>query len=337
MRELLIRYLLGELDAGEHEELERQLAANPALRRELAHLRSCFAAACEAEEPFGATPRGLAERTTERVASGCEETADWLSDRSAGPAAASDPPVGVLGWSLADLTVAGGVVLAVSMLLFPALGDSRNATRRTVCQNNQRQMWLVLANYAEDHGGFYPRIGPSENAGSFVVELVDKGYIRAEDLALLLVCPGAPLADAIRSGQLVMRIPTPASLRSMSPAQLAVARRNMSPFYAYRFPYRVGREYHYVRDQRLPLSPIFSDTSGTKQAGFMSPNHGGTIVQVTSQDGSVKLLRSCMVPGFNDDLYLNAVGLVAAGLGRQDTVLGRSEATPAVDASAPRW
>jgi len=108
----------------------------------------------------------------------------------------------------------------------------------------------------------------------------------------------------------------------------------MSPFYAYRFPYRIGQEYRYIRDQRLPLSPIFSDTSGAAQDGFMSPNHGGDIVQLTSQDGSVKSLRSCTVPGFNDDLFLNSLGVVAAGLGRQDTVLGRSEATPAFEASA---
>jgi hypothetical protein len=120
----------------------------------------------------------------------------------------------------------------------------------------------------------------------------------------------------------------------MSPARLAVARRNMSPFYAYRFPYRVGNEYHYIRDQRLPLSPIFSDTSGGRQNGFMSPNHGFAIVQMTNQDGSVKSLRSCTIPGFNDDLFVNARGLVAAGLGRHDTVLGGSEAIPAHDRSA---
>jgi hypothetical protein len=333
MRELLIRYLLGELDAAEQQELERRLAANAALRRELAHLESCFAAACEADEPCAEAPRGLAERTTERVAVGCDEPFEFSADRAA---PMMDPPAGVLGWSLADLTVAGGVVLAVSMLLFPALSDSRNATRRTVCQNNQRQLWFVLANYADDHGGFYPRIGPNENAGSFAVELVEKGYVRSEDLALVLVCPGAPLADAIRSGQRVIRIPSSAAIRSMSPAQLAAARRNMSPFYAYRFPYRVGQEYHYIRDERRPLSPIFSDTSGTRQDGFMSPNHGGTVVQVTNQDGSVKSFRSSTVPGYNDDLFLNSIGLVAAGVGRHDTVLGRSEATPSFAFPGPR-
>jgi hypothetical protein len=326
MRELLICYLLGELDPGEQEELERRLASNPALRRELAHLESCFAA-CDADESCEDTPRGLAERTSERVASGCDEPLEFSSERAA--VAAADPPAGMLGWSLADLTVAGGVVLAVSMLLFPALGDSRNATRRTVCQNNQRQLWLVLTNYAEDHGDFYPRIGPHDNAGRFAVELVEKGYIQGEDLAMLLVCPGAPLADAIRSGQFVIRIPSSAAMRSMSPPQLATAKRNMSPFYAYRFPYRIGQEYYYIRDQRLPRSPIFSDTSGSEQDGFMSPNHGGSIVQVTNQDGSVKPLYSCTMPEFNDDLFVNALGFVAAGVSRHDIVLGRSEATPA--------
>jgi hypothetical protein len=324
MRELLIRYLLGELDSLEHDEVRRRLAASAELRRELAHLRSCFAAS----QADGA-PRGLAERTTERVAVGSDESLTDSIGQTASLAAATDQPAGVLGWSLADLTVAGGVVLAVSMFLFPALADSRNATRRTVCQNNQRQLWFVLANYADTNDGYYPKIGPHQNAGSFAVELVDRDYIGAEELAALLVCPGAPLADAIRSGQFVMRIPTSAALRSMTPQQLAVARRFMSPFYAYRFPYRVGEQYFYVRDQRLPLSPIFSDTSGGAGERFMSPNHGGNIVQVMNQDGSVKPLRTCTMPGFHDELFLNAIGLVAAGIGRQDTVLGHSAATPA--------
>jgi hypothetical protein len=175
MRELLIRYLLGELDEFEHEEVRRRLAESAELRRELAHLRTCFAAASEEDDPVGEAPRGLAERTTERVAYGCDEPFENSSSgRVAALAAASDPPAGVLGWSLADLTVAGGIVLAVSMFLFPALSDSRNATRRTICQNNQRELWFVLSNYAEDHEGYYPRIGPNQNAGSFVVELAPR-------------------------------------------------------------------------------------------------------------------------------------------------------------------
>jgi len=332
MRALLIRYLLGELDELEHEEVQRRLAESPALRRELTYLRSCIASS-GGEGTLDEPPSRLAERTMELVESGCGDSAASLL-RGYRPAA--DPPAGVLGWSLADLTVAGGVVLAVSMLIFPALGDSRNATRRNICLNNQRQLWLVLTNYAEDHGGYYPRIKPHENAGSFTVELVDKGYISAEELATLLVCPGAPLADAIRSGRFVLRIPTSEELQSMTPAQRFIARRNMSPFYAYRFPYRVGGQYYYIRHEGRPLSVILADTAGSEQEAFMSPNHGGAIVQVMSQDGSVRSLRSCRVPGYNDELFVNAMGVVAAGLGPYDIVLGSSGATPEMAVPLPQ-
>ena len=39
MRELLIRYLLGELEPHEHDAVQQQLAASPELRRELSQLR----------------------------------------------------------------------------------------------------------------------------------------------------------------------------------------------------------------------------------------------------------------------------------------------------------
>ncbi len=330
MRELLIRYLLGELDHREQQDLERRLAESSELRRELARLRSCFTSSCQADEPVTEPPRDLAKRTTARIAGDAGEPAEFLVEPARRQCLDVDPPAGLLGWSLADLTVAGGVVLAVSMLLFPALGDSRNATRRTVCQNNQYQLWVLATKYANDHGRYYPRVEPHENAGMFAFRLAEKGYIAREDLAVLLVCPGAPLADAIRSGQLVMRVPSSIELRSMSQRELAEARRNMSPFYAFRFPYRVGQEYHYIRDERLPLSPLFSDTSGAKQDGLMSPNHGGSIVQVTCQDGSVRSLTTCTVPGRDDKLFLNAMGLMEAGLGQHDAVLGRSDARPAM-------
>jgi len=44
MREQLIRYLLGELDADERRDLQSRLKSSPELRAELEQLRSCFAA-----------------------------------------------------------------------------------------------------------------------------------------------------------------------------------------------------------------------------------------------------------------------------------------------------
>src|SRR5689334_3178886 len=133
MREQLIRYLLGELDTDERKQLRAQLRESPELRRELAQLRECFEATQEDlfdEEPQA--PRGLAERTAEWVANSDEY--DLAADASRPArlsASTADATSGVLGWNLADLTVAGGVILAVCMLVFPALRDSRDGTRRT--------------------------------------------------------------------------------------------------------------------------------------------------------------------------------------------------------------
>ena len=245
-----------------------------------------------------------------------------------------DPPAGALGWSLADLTVAGGVVLAVSMLLFPALRDSRDGTRRNVCQNNQRQLWLLVANYAQNHGGYVPQVKPNENAGIFAVRLVERGYITADDLALLLVCPGAPLADAVRSGQFAIQIPTSAQLAAMSAERIGRGQDEDVAVHCLSLSVpRRARTTITFATSRQSFSPLFSDTSGAEQDGLMSPNHGGSIVQVTYQDGSLKSLTSCTLPGLNDDLFRNSLGLVAAGLSRQDSVLGRSEATPEIVAA----
>src|SRR5262245_17702820 len=132
MRELLIRYLLGELDADERRDLQARLRESPELRAELAQLRSCLASSQDEDLFAPDAPSGLAARTAERVVGGEEPSESAIRRREERLSNAGDPPAGILGWSLADLTVAGGVMLAVSMLLFPALRSSRDGTRQVV-------------------------------------------------------------------------------------------------------------------------------------------------------------------------------------------------------------
>jgi hypothetical protein len=328
MRELLIRYLLGELDAGQQRQLEERLGNSPELQHELAYLRTCFAAARDAESGAEQLPLGLAERTAQRITdSGSMRCRGRAADSTASTtaAAAVDVPPSALGWSLADLTVAGGVFLAVSMLVIPALRESRDATRAAICQDHQQQMFVLLAGLAENSDGYFPRIREGTNAGMFTVELLEKGLADAEHLATLLVCPAAPLADKVRAGEFSVRIPTMRQLAVMSPHELAEARQNMSPFYAYHFPYQQGNQYFYRPHNRQAFAPILCDTSDTVSGEMVSANHHG-VVQVLFGDGSVQLFQSCRVPTFDDDLYRNARGMVAAGCDPLDAVLGRSEA-----------
>jgi hypothetical protein len=334
MREQLIRYLLGELDADERRDLQSRLKSSPELRAELEQLRSCFAANQDEDLFAPDAPTGLAARTAGRVVSGAGVSDSLGARHGARLSHAGDSPAGFLGWSLADLTVAGGVMLAVSMLIFPAIRNSRDGTRRVVCQNHLRDLGVLTASFAHDHGGLIPQVRPNENAGVFTARLILGGYIQAEDLAILLICPGAPQADKFRAGQ-VLPLPNAEQIRAMTPDQLVRVTAVSSPFYNYRFPYRVGAKYYDIRDEHRSLSPVIADASGDDENNPMSPNHCGRVVQVQWADGSVRPLTSITLPGLNDNMYRNDLGKAAAGLGPLDTVLGRSGASPADDGSEP--
>jgi hypothetical protein len=336
MREQLIRYLLGELDEFEHRELRAKLQVSPELQRELAQLRECFAANQD-DDAGPLPPGGLAERTADRV-SNSDEFQLEVATRRSGMAPSSEPPAGILGWSLADLTVAGGVMLAVSMLVFPALRDSRDGTRRTVCQNNQQQLWLIATRYARDHHGFYPQIRPNENAGIMLERLVETGYVEPSDLAVWLVCPASPIAREIKSGELAYRIPSREEFRLMGPEDLLAATAQLSHCYGIRMPQKIGDDYV---DQRVDtprqsrLDPLFGDMSGDP-SNSMTAHHRGSVIQFVDRNGSVVSLLASAAPAtvLNDaDPYRNDIGMMAAGIGQSDVVIAASNALPGLEST----
>ena len=123
MRDLLIRYLLGELDDAEQRQLEGRLQQSPELRRELDYLRACFSENADAPAP-ASPPPGLAARTADQVSHLPEDIEDAAQLTRSVPAV--EPPAAAASWSLADISVAAGVFLAVGMLLMPALRGSRD-------------------------------------------------------------------------------------------------------------------------------------------------------------------------------------------------------------------
>jgi hypothetical protein len=324
MRELLIRYLLGELDATQQRRLEGELRNSAELRRELAHLKACFAAARENDPPDD-PPCGLAQRVTDSVCG--DSTASGFRRTTQG----AEPPAGVLGWSLADLTVAGGVFLAVSMLLFPALRDSRDATRRRTCENNLRNVYMIAAKYADDHGNYFPGIEPQDYAGMFVIRLISEGYATQDDMARLLVCPSSRLAEQIREApdsRQVWRVVNVESFVGPPPAELC---RMASGSYAVRLGYVDENQYYWIRDDRPDRTPLMSDEPDFQVAGVRSANHDGHGQNVLYSDGRVVFLTTATMPGRNDHLFLNDLGIPAAGRGPHDVVLVRGDKTPAVE------
>jgi hypothetical protein len=331
MREQLIRYLLGELDADERRELRSQLRDNPELQRELSQLRECFAANQDDEEEL--PPGHLAERTADRISNSDEYELEAAI--AAGPSSmsrGSDPPAGVLGWSLADLTVAGGVMLAVSMLVFPALRDSRDGMRSDICEDNLIQLYVLVTQHANDHGGRYPQVRPNEYTGVIPVQLVKKRYIEPKPMTVGLLCPASPRARELRAIPSLALFPTQEQLDSMTPGELSSAGANVPGCYGFRQPQYVGNDYFDFRELPtvyLTYDPIFGDMPGDPKDP-MTPVHRGSIVQLMNRDGRVIELKmgSSATFGIDSDLYHNCLGVVAAGIGPHDVVLAPPNAMP---------
>jgi hypothetical protein len=336
MRELLVRYLLGELDPQEQSQLEKRLRESPELRRELAYLQTCFSEANEPDLDPAEPPSGLAERTTVRVADLAESgepdgvgVFDIATGRVAAFAGANEPPVGVLGWSLADISVAGGVFLAMSMLLLPALRNSQDASRRVSCANNLRASYFVVAPYADRNGGELPPVNPNEFAGMFFVRLVGDDYVSLEDARRWLACSGSPLGEAIRSGEAQIFIPSPSQLQGATPNSLARLFRTSTGSYAVPLPSIQNNRFTSPRLFDSDDTPILADAPKFELTVIENANHFGGL-NVLYSGGCVKFQTSAIAPLWNDHLFLNSQGQPAAGLGPHDTVLAPGDRPAAV-------
>jgi hypothetical protein len=366
MRDQLVRYLMGELNAQEREQLEAALRDSPELQREFAHLKKCLPgpdecdslqrggenaefdsfdeesfedgqfddefAAEDVDRPAAAGAcSGLVGRTLEKICGDgpCHERPHTAAEISA----AYDAPAGTPSWSLADLTVAGGVFLAVSMLFVPALRQSRDASRRTDCVNNLHEVGRMLACYSEAHNQFLPTPAIHENAGIFALLLVEDGYAGDAELARLLVCRASPIADDIAAKRLQVKIPTLCEFQAATPQERCFWKRMMSPSYAYRIGYVEDGQYSAIRNEHSCRKAVLADNPRKCKrealASMQSDHHGGQ--NVLFEDGHVDFLGECTLPDAHfDKIYVNFADQEAAGLDRDDVVLGRSDLVPAV-------
>ena len=352
MKERLIAYLLNDLSADERIQVEASLQQDPQWQQELERLKSCIEE-CENESDDAANPPGdLTTRTCCLIQHVNRRGAEWadqtdLKDPMAqarkrdvllqahgefGPQAfAPESAPRDLGhrWSLIDLTVAGGILATLVMLLLPALHQSREASRRLLCKNNLRTIGQALILYAEQHRRDLPAVAPQENAGIFAVKLITSGMIDRHQLAELLVCPSSPLAEEVFTGKTEICVPTAQQLARVEPQKLLVIQRHMSGSYAYRLGYFERGSYHHIRFTGRGDSPMLADAPAPQTDGFYSSYHGGCGPNcgehVLFQDWSVRFCQPCML---NQHIYLNSDQQQAAGKDKGDIVLGRSEARP---------
>ena len=330
MREDLLGYLLNALDDAERKRVSEALQRDPQLRQELEVLRRQL-------RPLDATnvdfepPAMLAELTCDLVEDCAEErpfVVPAKGPRSAGRprvrSAASEACVPSGVWSAADTIVVAGVLLAVSLIFFPAIAGSRYRAQVTACGENLRNLGFALAGYSEHHQGFFPSIPVSGNrsaAGIYAALLREALYL---DDPRVVLCPGSRLAA--RGAE--FRIPTLAELdRDSRAAAVGIAAEH-----GWRLRLRSG-----IRGQRRLHDATQSGALQCRPArGCAQPAPAGSAKQQPR-----RARPECPVPGpthrispspqsepLGDDLFRNRYGYVEAGLDERDSVLVPSNARP---------
>lgn len=325
MREDLLGYLLGALEPTEHELVEARLSEDPALQEDLQRLRQKVAPLA-AERTEYEPPEGLAARTCTFVAARA-----MFAAQSATPVAA--PNVAAPGgswlapggaWRLQDLLVAGGICIAACFLVFPAISHSQFNARLTACQNNLREIGSALGQYSQVHDGYFPLVpqqGRLAVAGIYAPTLREAQLLPDDSH---LICPASSLAQ-----EQDFRLPTIDELRAASEALLPQLYRRLGGSYGYSLGYVADGVYHGHYNRGRSQFALMADAPNDETAG-RSLHHGSSGQNVLFEDMHVEFLKSCRLSDCDDHIYMNDQGLVGAGIGPDDAVIGRSPARPMI-------
>lgn len=333
--EQLLGYLLGALDEPERKSFENQLRHNPNLLRDLSRARERLQPFWVAQPDFD-PPAGLAARTCRLIESSPKP---WTSPTPAignNLGRQAPPPVNPMAVPAAegasshsswlDLTMAVGIVVAMSLLALPAIQNSRFSSRLADCRNHLRQLGLALSQYSETHDDYFPPVydrGALAGAGAYAPVLVDGGFIEGSHWFL---CPDSPLAEEVFAK--TFRVPSPEEMLAASQEELARMRNSMGGSYGYNLGFRQDGRYHSPRNLRRPYFALMADTPSFSLPDHQSTNHGGLGQNVLFEDGRVWFYRTPQPNARADDVFVNDSGMVDAGKHRNDSVIGASASAP---------
>ena len=334
VREQLLGYLLGALEESERESVEKQLRRNPKLRWELAQVRKTLQPFW-VSQPDYVPPSGLATRTCRWVALHSKMTAGPPPAAAARrlpkpvarlePVAAAAVSPGWAGhsWSWPDLAVLAGILVVASLLVFPALQNSRFQARLAACQDNLRQIGLALTQYSEKHEGYFPSMpdrGSPNGVGDYAGMLLSDGFI---DDSRRFLCPDSPLAEDHQC-----RASSFDGLLAQAGKDLDRLRRSLGRSYGYCMGYMEDGRYHSTRNLRRPFFALMADAPSLHLPGFQSVNHAGRGQNVLLEDGRVVFFTTPKPDACADAIFVNTTGFVAPGNHRDDSVIASGAWTP---------
>ncbi len=331
-QEQLLGYLLDALEDDERQQLQQELANDPHLRKQLATLRAALQPMEPTREPVDPPP-GLAQRTCRFVTAQAAGPKPAQDSRPA-PAARlhamrTDTRLdgGSSRFSWLDLAAAAGILVAASLLIFPALLNSRVQARTAQCGNNLQNIYQALASYSDTFGGNLPSAPPGDRlavGGGFAPVLHTAGYLNEPRQ---LLCPGSPMAELP-----VFVIPSPEQIRSMPEGkELDAGLANLSS-YTMSMGYEEDGRYHGLRNLGRTNFALISDVPDPTSVSFHSHNHAGG-QNILFGGGNVRYVTAPISTVGNDHYYLNAAGRIGPGLNRHDSVIPPAGRVPIVYAS----
>ena len=319
MDELLVGYLLNSLDNDELRRVEDRLLSDPSLRDRLTALKNLLAPlALDAEEPE--PPPRLAIATLALIA----EEHCRRSILSASPPLA-EPGFPRRSFRRADVFVAALLLIVVGALAFPWLVRQWQEYQIRACQRNLLAFWNGLQRHSQLHEGAFPKLdedGPCSFAG-IVVPILNDNKLLAHDLSVL--CPA-----------LGRRAPDDRSVEDLrrlwlhdNPDHFRTVIRDVGGSYAYPLGYREENRLIGLNRYDNDGLPLMADAPGSSADPLAnSANHGRRGQNVLFVGGNVQWRTTRTVGPDGDDIFLNQNNEVAAGLSRDDVVLGAGDACP---------
>lgn len=309
MREHLLGYLLGALEPAEQRAVEERLETDAELRRELEALREKLVPLAESEEPEPEPPPCLAARTCQYVMARMGPVAGQFASRSQ--------------WRVQDVIVAAGIFVALGMLLFPAVLNSRTQAQLRACEKNLLTLGRALAQYSQLHDGRFPEVpleGKLAVAGIYAPTLRDAGLIDHRDV----ICPAG---KSCRWSN--FRLPSVNEIRAAEGETLRVLQCRVGGSYGYTLGYVEKGRYHGPRNRARATFALMAD-SPAQHPAVHSDDPACRGQNVLFEDGHVSFLTACRLEDCGDHIFQNALGIVSAGIGPDDAVIAPSFVSPIV-------
>lgn len=302
----LLDYQLGQLAPARREQIEQEIASDPALNQRSARLALALVALTDDGLDDLQPPRDLTSRTLALVEQHRQRAGVLEFAPSRSP----------FRWS--DVAVAAGIFLAGLATIVPALQRGRYAMQEATCTFNLQQLGKSLESYATAKG-FYPQPPKQYPAGYFALQLKEGN----PNFSLAsLTCPG----HGHGSSRVTADEPV---LGGLDPQSADDARRFIANGYAYNAGYRQAAARYGpvpVDQARRVATPLLADLPPMDSQGRVLPDGNSRSHQHAGQnvlysDQSVRFLRKRYLPGSRDDIYLNADRKPSLGLHESDVVL----------------